>query len=66
MGASTFQFLGADPERINGSVHGYVGETPRLGYAFTEPDDARKRIHHPEAAARRACEQKTAIVRAEV
>jgi hypothetical protein len=66
VGAGAFEFLSAYPKRVDGSVHGCVGEASGLRYPFAEPDDARERIDDPEAAARRAREQETTIIRAEI
>ena len=58
--------VGADLERLDGAVHGRVGQPARAQHAFAETDDAGERVDDEKAAPRGLGDQQPAIIGAEV
>ena len=56
----------ADLERVDGAVHGGVGQMAGAQHPLAEANDAGEGIDDEKAAARRSCHQEPAIVGAEV
>jgi len=64
--AVALELAGTDFQGVHGPPHRRIRELPGLAQTLAEPDDARERIDHTEAAPRRSRQEQTAIVGAEI
>src|ERR1700730_2734466 len=64
--AARLNFRGADPQRVEGTLHRLLGQGAGCGKPFAQSDDAGKGVDNAKAYAGRPRDEQSAIVRAEI